>query len=99
MALPSRRFLQVACMGDVPRVSVVVPTYNRLELLRETVASVQAQTYLDWEMIVVDDGSTDGTTAWLRGVGDPRVSVLQLPHTGNLGHVRNRGNALARGSL
>lgn len=44
-----------------PRFSIVIPAYNRAELLKETIASVQAQTFSDWECIIVDDGSTDHT--------------------------------------
>jgi glycosyltransferase involved in cell wall biosynthesis len=82
-----------------PLVSVVVPTYQRLDLLREAVASVRAQTYAEWELIVVDDGSTDGTLEWLATLGDARIRVLPLRHSGNLGQLRNRGNELARGEL
>src|SRR5687768_9711360 len=45
----------------MPTVSIVLPTYNRLALLREAVDSVRAQTFGDWELIVADDGSDDGT--------------------------------------
>lgn len=79
--------------------SVVVPTYQRLALLREAVASVRAQTYGRWELIVVDDGSSDGTLEWLGGLEDARVRVIALPHSGNLGALRNRGNREARGEL
>ena len=82
-----------------PLVSIVIPTWNRLGYLREAVASVLRQTYPTWELIVVDDGSTDGTSDWLRSVGDARVRSVQVAHSGNLARVRNRGNAEARGDL
>ena len=44
-----------------PTVSIILPTYNREKFLPEAFAAIAAQTFLDWELIVVDDGSTDGT--------------------------------------
>ncbi|MDP6959272.1 MAG: glycosyltransferase, partial [Planctomycetota bacterium] len=46
-----------------PRVSVIVPTYNRAHLVGETLESIQKQTLSDWECLIVDDGSTDNTQA------------------------------------
>ena len=79
----------------MPRVSVILPTYDRLGYLREAIASVLAQTIEDWELIVVDDGSSDDSCAWVRTLGDTRISLVELPHTGNKAVVRNRGLALA----
>src|ERR1041384_5127675 len=58
-----------------PLVSVILPTYNRLPLLKETVASIRAQTFGGWELLVVDDGSVDGTAEFLDALAreDPRV--------------------------
>lgn len=80
-----------------PLISVVVPTYNRSRLLREAVDSVRGQTYEEWELVVVDDGSTDDTAAVLAGLDDPRLRVVRLDHTGNAAGVRNAGLAAARG--
>ncbi len=83
----------------MPRVSIVLPTYNRLAYLQEAVASVLAQTFTDWELFIVDDGSTDETCAWVRSLGDARVTLIALEHTGNKSLVRNRGIAIARGEF
>src|SRR5262245_28691418 len=82
-----------------PRVSVVVPTFDAEACLREAVRSVFGQTWPDWELIVVDDGSTDGTGAYLAALNHPRVRVISLPHCGNPARVRNAGLAAATGTL
>jgi glycosyltransferase involved in cell wall biosynthesis len=82
----------------MPLVSVVLPTYNREAYLRQAVESVRAQTYPAWELIVIDDGSTDGTLPYLSALGDPRVHVLREAHCGKPGDLRNRGLAIAAGT-
>lgn len=77
-------------------ISVIIPTYNRQALLPETLASVLAQTSVEREIIVVDDGSTDGTLAYLR---DQPVIVFGLPHAGVPAVARNAGLARAHGEL
>jgi hypothetical protein len=73
-----------------PGVSVILPTFNRLQYLPAAVDSVFAQTYQDWELIVADDGSANETRAYLSSLaGRPKVKVLWLPHRGNPGAVRN----------
>lgn len=81
--------------NETPIVSVIIPTYNRIDFLMEAIASVQEQRYRPIELIVVDDGSTDGTTERLSGVCD--VHVLQISHTGRPGAVRNTGIDAATG--
>lgn len=79
-----------------PAVSVVVPTRDRAHLLGRAVASVLAQSFEDFELIVVDDGSTDDTPGRIRGLEDPRVRYLQQDPIG-AGAARNRGATAARG--
>lgn len=86
-----------AHQATMPTISIVVPTYNRLGLLQDAVASVAAQTFSDWELIIVDDGSDDGTEAWGRTMTDPRISVLHLEHRGGPSAARNTGIAAATG--
>jgi glycosyltransferase involved in cell wall biosynthesis len=75
--------------------SVIIPTYNRLELLKEALASVQSQGFVDYEVIVIDDGSTDGTAEALAEEGN-RLRVLVQPNRGP-GAARNLGAQSARG--
>lgn len=85
-----------AASADAPTVSIVLPTFDREPLLREAVASVLAQTFGDWELIVADDGSTDGTRAYLDALRDPRVRPLFLEHRGHLTRVRSAALRVAR---
>ncbi len=80
-----------------PRVSVIIPTYNRAELVHQAVQSVLAQSWQDWELIVVDDGSTDETIAALEALGEWRLRVLPEPHCGHVARLRNIGAKAARG--
>ncbi len=86
-------------MGRRLQVSVIIPTYNRLEFLKEAVSSVFAQGYGDIELIVVDDGSTDGTEEWCINVDDERCKYIKIAHCGLPGRVRNIGIREAQGSL
>lgn len=78
-----------------PFVSVVVPTRDRMPLLREAVASVLAQEHVEWELLVVDDASSDGTSAWVESVGDERVRSIRLDAHVERSAARNRGFAAA----
>jgi glycosyltransferase involved in cell wall biosynthesis len=80
-----------------PLVSVILPTYNRETYLGESIRSVLAQTYRSFELIVVDDGSTDGTEGLVRSFSPP-VRYARQPHAG-VARARNRGLDEARGEL
>ncbi len=83
--------------GNAPRVSVIVPCYNQGEYLDEAVGSVLAQTCQDFEIVVVDDGSTEpATQALLADYRRPRTEVVRAPH-GGLAAARNLGIARSRG--
>jgi glycosyltransferase involved in cell wall biosynthesis len=82
----------------VPRVSVIIPTFNRVGLVREAIESALAQTYRDLEIIVADDGSTDETAAVVARFGGA-VTYLPLPHRGLPAATRNGGLRIARGEL
>jgi glycosyltransferase involved in cell wall biosynthesis len=72
----------------MPTVSVVIPTYNRVKVLSRAVRSVLNQDYQDFEIIVVDDGSTDNTEELVSSFGEPRIKYVR--------HEKNRGPAAAR---
>ncbi len=78
-----------------PTVSVIIPTYNRCNLLIEAVDSVLSQTYDNYELIVVDDGSTDETPSLMPDY-NPRIRYIWQDNQGESA-ARNRGMALARG--
>jgi glycosyltransferase involved in cell wall biosynthesis len=80
-----------------PRVSVIIPTYNRARIIEEAVDSVLAQDYKDFELIVVNDGSTDNTSEVLAPYGDD-VHVLSQENKG-VSAARNRGITEASGKL
>ena len=83
-----------------PLVSVVIPTHNRPELLREALASVAAQTCTDWEVVVVDDGSTPPIdAAALETIVGPRLRLVRHEQPRGVAAARNSGFAAARGEL
>ena len=79
-----------------PRCSVILPTYNRAETLPRAVASVLAQDEPDFELIIVDDASTDKTAAWLATLDDPRIRVARSERNQGPSAARNTGIELAR---
>lgn len=83
-----------------PRVSIVIPCFNAVRTLAETMASAQAQTFGDFEILAVDDGSTDTTRALLEAMGrdEPRLRVIAQANTGLAG-ARNSAIREARGAF
>jgi glycosyltransferase involved in cell wall biosynthesis len=82
-----------------PPVSVVIPTWNGAAWIRDTIASALAQTFQDFEVLVADDGSSDGTVELARAVEDARVRVVAFgQNVGIIGNW-NRATAHARGEL
>lgn len=84
--------------GQSPVVSVIIPTYNYSRYLREAVESVRAQSFHEWECLVIDDGSTDETDKVLSDLvlEEPRVVAIAQPNLG-LSGARNTGLRRARG--
>jgi glycosyltransferase involved in cell wall biosynthesis len=79
-----------------PRVSIVMPCHNAERHLSVSVGSILAQSFQDWELIAIDDGSQDGTRAWFEAQHDPRIHVVTQTNQG-VSAARNRGLALCRG--
>lgn len=86
-------------MTPPPVVSVVMPLYNGGALVAEALASVQAQSFQAWELVVVDDGSTDDSPATVEGASrqDPRIRLLRQENSGGPARPRNRGIEASRG--
>ena len=82
---------------SAPRVSVIIAAFNAARYLPATLDSVLSQTFSDFELIVVDDASTDTTASVALSTGDPRVRVIRLAENVGTGAARNRGLAEARG--
>jgi glycosyltransferase involved in cell wall biosynthesis len=81
-----------------PRFSVIVPAFNTARYVGETIESVRRQTTADWELIVVDDGSTDGTAEVAGSVAEARLRLIRQANAG-VSAARNRGAAEARGEF
>jgi glycosyltransferase involved in cell wall biosynthesis len=81
----------------VPYFSIVVPMYNRGRLIGRAMASCLGQTFGDFEVVVVDDGSTDDSVAVVQRCPDPRIRLLQSPRNCGVCPARNRGVAAATG--
>jgi len=80
-----------------PRVSVIMPTYNGEKFLCPAIGSILAQTFTDFELIVVDDGSTDGTVKILGEFNDRRIVVIRNEQNLGIARATNRALAAARG--
>ena len=78
-----------------PKVSIILPTYNRADTILRAIRSVQSQTFQDWELIVVDDGSTDDTASLVDGI-DPRLILIRQENRG-FTEARNAGIRASKG--
>ncbi|MFQ5752310.1 MAG: glycosyltransferase family 2 protein [bacterium] len=80
-----------------PNISVIIPTYNRRKMVCEAIESVFNQTENDFEIIVVDDGSTDNTNEEIKRFGD-NLTYIHQEHTGSIARTRNEGIKIAKGN-
>ncbi len=81
-----------------PKVSVIIAVFNRERYIARAVESVLHQHYTDWELVIVDDGSTDRTVEIVSSFDDERIRLIRKPHT-RCWDTKNRGLAEARGEL
>ena len=84
-------------MSDSPLVTIVIPTYNHAHFLRDALRSVCAQSFTDWEAIVVNNFSEDDTVAVVESFKDSRIRLENFRNNGIIAASRNRGISLARG--
>jgi glycosyltransferase involved in cell wall biosynthesis len=84
--------------GKTNLVSVIIPAYNAARFIEETIHSIQDQTYSNWEIIVIDDGSTDHTAAICEELNDARVNVTRQKNAG-VAVARNNGLLAAKGDF
>ena len=80
----------------MPKVSIVIPAYNVMTYLPETLESVLRQTFTDFEVLIIDDGSSDNVVQWASGLVDPRVKLISQKNQG-VSVARNTGIANAQG--
>lgn len=80
----------------MPTVSIITPLYNKSAYITDTIHSVLSQTYTDWELLIIDNGSTDGSWEKAQAFQDLRICFLQSPKQGP-GAARNYGLNLAQG--
>lgn len=73
------------------KVSIIIPTYNRAALLTASVQSVLQQTYTDFELLIVDDGSADNTDIIVESIKDERIRYLKMPENKGVAAARNEG--------
>jgi glycosyltransferase involved in cell wall biosynthesis len=102
LLLEHPEFLSTSSNGNPfpsPSVTVVMPTWDRADLIGAAVRSVQAQRFSDWELIVVDDGSADNTAEVMAAFAtDSRIRYVPRPHVGQCA-ARNHALSIARGAL
>ena len=85
--------------ADKIQISVVMPTYNRAGMIQHAIRSVVDQTFKNWELIIIDDGSTDGTKRIVESFAHPRIIYKRIDHSGFVSKVRNEGNKMARADI
>src|SRR5688572_25339321 len=83
----------------IPLISIIMPTYNRAIFLMETIESIRQQTYSEWELHVIDDGSEDNTEEVISSINDKRIHFYKAGRIGVLGKLKNLGLYRSKGAL
>ena len=86
-------------MNRLPRISIIMPTHNRGHLIAETIESICRQTFADWELAIVDDGSDDDTEKIVHEIQDERIQFYKAGRTGIGGKIKNIGLQKTSGEL
>jgi len=86
-------------MDPSPRVSIIMPTYNRAGFIIETIESILNQTYHNWELIIIDDGSDDTTEELISKINDERIHFHKAGRIGLNGKIKNIGLKKTSGQL
>ena len=82
-----------------PKISIIISTYNGAAYIGETIESIRSQTYSDWELIIVDDGSNDDTERVATGINDERIQFIKAGRIGINGKIKNIGLDIISGEL
>lgn len=94
----ARYLMGLSCEADdTTLVSVIMPVYNRIDIVKSAIDSVLEQTYRNIELVIVDDGSDDGTAELLENIGDERIVLLRNETCQGVSSARNRALAAASG--
>ncbi|MBL7703090.1 MAG: glycosyltransferase family 2 protein [Ferruginibacter sp.] len=86
-------------MNGPPIVSIIMPTYNRAHLIAETIESIRSQTFTQWELLIMDDGSDDNTEEIIEHIKDDRIQFYTGERTGHVSKLKNTAIKKARGEL
>ena len=78
-------------------VSVIIPTYKRVKKLKKAIDSVLSQTFTNWEIIIIDNHSLDGTKELVDNYNNPKIKMLLIKNNGNIAKSRNLGIKKSKG--